>query len=121
MAREAGAKKVYMASAAPPVKFPNVYGIDMPASNEFVAYERTEKEISDFIGADKLVYQNLDDLILSVKEENSPIEKFDASCFDGQYVTEDVSQDYLKELDSIRNDASKQSQSFDISEDVIVY
>ena len=121
MAREAGAKKVYMASAAPPVKFPNVYGIDMPASNEFVAYERTEKEISDFIGADKLVYQNLEDLILSVKEENSPIEKFDASCFDGQYVTEDVSQDYLKELDSIRNDASKQSQSFDISEDVIVY
>lgn len=121
MAREAGAKKVYMASAAPPVKFPNVYGIDMPASNEFVAYERTEKEISDFIGADKLVYQNLDDLILSVKEENSPIEKFDASCFDGKYVTEDVSQDYLKELDSIRNDASKQSQSFDISEDVIVY
>ena len=121
MAREAGAKKVYMASAAPPVKYPNVYGIDMPASNEFVAYEKSEKEISDFIGADKLVYQNLDDLILSVKEENSPIEKFDASCFDGQYVTEDVSQDYLKELDSIRNDASKQSQSFDISEDVIVY
>jgi len=121
MAREAGAKKVYMASAAPPVKFPNVYGIDMPASNEFVAYEKTEKEISDFIGADKLFYQNLDDLIMSVREEGSPIQKFDASCFDGKYVTEDVTQDYLKELDTVRNDASKQKQSIDISEDVIVY
>ena len=121
MAREAGAKKVYMASAAPPVKFPNVYGIDMPASNEFVAYEKTEKEISDFIGADKLFYQNLDDLIMSVREDGSPIEKFDASCFDGKYVTEDVTQDYLKELDTVRNDASKQKQSIDISEDVIVY
>ena len=121
MAREAGAKKVYMASAAPPVKFPNVYGIDMPASNEFVAYEKTDKEISDFIGADKLFYQNLDDLIMSVREEGSPIQKFDASCFDGKYVTEDVTQDYLKELDTVRNDASKQKQSIDISEDVIVY
>ena len=121
MAREAGAKKVYMASAAPPVKFPNVYGIDMPASNEFVAYEKTDKEISDFIGADKLFYQNLDDLIMSVREDGSPIEKFDASCFDGKYVTEDVTQDYLKELDTVRNDASKQKQSIDISEDVIVY
>ena len=121
MAREAGAKKVYMASAAPPVKFPNVYGIDMPASNEFVAYEKTEKEISDFIGADKLFYQNLDDLIMSVREDGSPIQKFDASCFDGKYVTEDVTQDYLKELDTVRNDASKQKQSIDISEDVIVY
>ena len=121
MAREAGAKKVYMASAAPPVKFPNVYGIDMPASNEFVAYEKTDKEISDFIGADKLFYQNLDDLIMSVREDGSPIQKFDASCFDGKYVTEDVTQDYLKELDTVRNDASKQKQSIDISEDVIVY
>ena len=121
MAREAGAKKVYMASAAPPVKFPNVYGIDMPASNEFVAYEKTDKEISDFIGADKLFYQNLDDLIMSVREDGSPIEIFDASCFDGKYVTEDVTQDYLKELDTVRNDASKQKQSIDISEDVIVY
>ena len=121
MAREAGAKKVYMASAAPPVKFPNVYGIDMPASNEFVAYEKTDKEISDFIGADKLFYQNLDDLIMSVREDGSPIQKFDASCFDGKYVTEDVTQDYLKELDTVRNDASKQKQSSDISEDVIVY
>ena len=121
MAREAGAKKVYMASAAPPVKFPNVYGIDMPASNEFVAYEKTDKEISDFIGADKLFYQNLDDLIMSVREDGSPIEKFDASCFDGKYVTEDVTQDYLKELDIVRNDSSKQKQSIDISEDVIVY
>ncbi|MEC9206180.1 MAG: amidophosphoribosyltransferase [Pseudomonadota bacterium] len=121
MAREAGAKKVYMASAAPPVKFPNVYGIDMPASNEFVAYEKSEKEISKFIGADKLFYQNLDDLISSVKGDNSSIQKFDASCFDGQYVTEDVTQDYLKELDNVRNDASKQNQPIDISEDVIVY
>ncbi|MEC7832574.1 MAG: amidophosphoribosyltransferase [Pseudomonadota bacterium] len=121
MAREAGAKKVYMASAAPPVKFPNVYGIDMPASNEFVAHEKTEKQISSFIGADRLFYQDLDDLIASVKEDGSEIQKFDASCFDGKYVTEDVTQDYLKELDTVRNDASKQKQSIDISEDVIVY
>ena len=121
MAREAGAKKVYMASAAPPVKFPNVYGIDMPASNEFVAHEKTEKQISSFIGADRLFYQDLNDLIASVKEDGSEIQKFDASCFDGKYVTEDVTQDYLKELDTVRNDASKQKQSIDISEDVIVY
>ena len=121
MAREAGAKKVYMASAAPPVKFPNVYGIDMPASNEFVAHEKTEKQISSFIGADRLFYQDLDDLIASVKEDGSEIQKFDASCFDGKYVTEDVTQAYLKELDTVRNDASKQKQSIDISEDVIVY
>ena len=74
-----------------------------------------------FIGADKLFYQNLDDLISSVKGDNSSIQKFDASCFDGQYVTEDVTQDYLKELDNVRNDASKQNQPIDISEDVIVY
>ena len=80
-----------------------------------------EKEISKFIGADKLFYQNLDDLISSVKGDNSSIQKFDASCFDGQYVTEDVTQDYLKELDNVRNDASKQNQPIDISEDVIVY
>ena len=121
MARDAGAKKVYMASAAPPVKFPNVYGIDMPASNEFVAYKKTEKEISDFIGSDKLFYQNLNDLILSVKDDNSPVEIFDASCFDGKYVTEDVTQDYLNELDIMRNNASKQRQSIDISEEVVVY
>ena len=121
MAREAGAKKGYMASAAPPVKFPNVYGIDMPASNEFVAHEKTEKQISSFIGADRLFYQDLNDLIASVKEDGSEIQKFDASCFDGKYVTEDVTQDYLKELDTVRNDASKQKQSIDISEDVIVY
>ena len=83
--------------------------------------KKTDKEISDFIGADKLFYQNLDDLIMSVREEGSPIQKFDASCFDGKYVTEDVTQDYLKELDTVRNDASKQKQSIDISEDVIVY
>ena len=95
--------------------------LNMPASNEFVAHEKTEKQISSFIGADRLFYQDLNDLIASVKEDGSEIQKFDASCFDGKYVTEDVTQDYLKELDTVRNDASKQKQTIDISEDVIVY
>ena len=83
MAREAGANKVYMASAAPPVKYPNVYGIDMPASDEFAAHERNEKEISKLIGADKLIYQNLPDLILAVQNGQSTIKDFDSSCFNG--------------------------------------
>ncbi|MBH44106.1 MAG: amidophosphoribosyltransferase [Gammaproteobacteria bacterium] len=121
MARDAGAKKVYMASAAPPVKFPNVYGIDMPASNEFVADKRNEDEITKFIGADKLFYQNLDDLVSSVIDSSSPIKDFDASCFDGNYVTGDVTKEYLKQLDNLRNDVSKKLHKLEMSDDVIVY
>ena len=121
MAREAGAKKVYMASAAPPVKYPNVYGIDMPASNEFAADGRTEEEISSLIGADKIFYQDLSDLILSVKDKKSKVIDFDSSCFNGHYVTGGVSEDYLKELDDLRNDSAKNKDISETNDEVMVY
>ena len=110
-----------MASAAPAVKHPNVYGIDMPASNEFAADGRTEKEISSLIGADRLVYQDLSDLVKSVKDSGSSIKNFDSSCFDGKYVTDDVTEEYLKELDDLRNDAAKNKNPSDSHDDVMVY
>ena len=109
MAREAGAKKVYIASAAPPVRYPNVYGIDMPAANELVAHERSEAEIAQYIGADWLIYQELDDLIDAVQKGNRSIKKFDCSCFDGKYVTNTVGVDYLDKLRSLRNDSAKEA------------
>ena len=123
MARDAGAKKVYMASAAPPVKYPNVYGIDMPASKEFIADNRSPKEIADFIGCDKIFYQELDDLINAVKSESSKISNFDSSCFNGNYITGDVNEDYLIELDKLRNDAEKykKTQSENTFDEVVVY
>ena len=107
MAREAGAKKVYLASAAPPVRYPNVYGIDMPAAHELIAHGRDEKEIEKVLGADWLVYQDLADLIDAVQRGNRKIKEFDTSCFDGKYVTGDVTQEYLDGLEQIRNDAAK--------------
>lgn len=108
MAREAGAKKVYMASAAPPVRYPNVYGIDMPATDEFVAHNRTVEEIAKVIGADWLIYQDLDDLIDAVSQGNPKIKEFDCSCFDGKYITNDIDSAYFKKLRDSRNDAAKQ-------------
>ena len=112
-----------MASAAPPVKDPNVYGIDMPASKEFIADNRTVDDIARFIGCDKLFYQDLDDLIDSVKNENSTITGFDSSCFDGEYVTGDVNDEYLVALDELRNDAEKrkQTKTDDTFDEVVVY
>lgn len=110
MAREAGAKKVYMASAAPPVRFPNVYGIDMASQDEFVAHDRSVEEITEIIGADWLVYQDLDDLISAVEKGNKAIRNFDCSCFDGVYVTRDVDAGYFERLSGQRNDAAKQQQ-----------
>jgi amidophosphoribosyltransferase len=98
MARESGAKKVYFASAAPPVRFPNVYGIDMPTSSELIATGRTEDEIAQAIGADAVIYQELEALIDDVRQLNPAIRKFDCSCFDGVYVTGDVSQEYLDQI-----------------------
>tara|TARA_B100001996_G_scaffold233519_1_gene180271 strand:- start:1425 stop:2930 length:1506 start_codon:yes stop_codon:yes gene_type:complete len=121
MAREAGAKKVYMASAAPPVKFPNVYGIDMPASNEFAADGRSDKEIAKLIGADRLFYQDLSDLISAVQNKESPIKDFDSSCFDGNYVTGNVTKSYLDELDELRNNIAKVKENPDTGDDVMVY
>ena len=106
MAREAGAKKVYFASAAPPVRFPNVYGIDMPAPAELVAHDHTEEEVQALIGADWLVYQDLPDLIAAVAEGNEKLTQFDASCFSGEYVT-GVEPTYLSELEFARSDAAK--------------
>ncbi len=107
MAREAGAKKVYFASAAPPVRYPNVYGIDMPSVNELLAHNRTTKEIASKIGADWLIYQNLDDLIAAARKGNKYIKQFDTSCFDGRYVTGDIDEKYLALVESLRNDDAK--------------
>ena len=107
MARAAGAKKVYFASAAPPVRYPNVYGIDMPAVSELVANGRSVDEIQEIIGADWLIYQDLDALIKAVHHENAEIKGFDTSCFSGEYVTEDVSRDYLDRLEIERSDSAK--------------
>ncbi len=107
MARDAGAKKVYLASSAPGVRFPNVYGIDMPSPSELIAHNRTDDEVGKIIGADKLIYQDLQDLIDCAKEGNPKIKEFDCSVFDGKYVTEDVDQAYLSRIDSIRNENAK--------------
>jgi len=111
MAREAGAKNVYLASAAPPVKFPNVYGIDMPSRNELLAYNKDAKEIVKDIGADALIYQDLDDLKSTIIQENTSLENFDCSCFDGQYVTSDIDEIYLNKIESIRSDTEHNKQS----------
>ncbi len=108
MAREAGAKKVYMASAAPPVRYPNVYGIDMPAPEEFVAHNRTVEEIGELIGADWLIYQDLEDLVAAVNKGNKSLSEFDCSCFNGKYVTNDIDARYFRQLQDKRNDAAKQ-------------
>jgi amidophosphoribosyltransferase len=107
MAREAGARKVYFASAAPPVRYPNVYGIDMPAASELVAAGRSDEDVCHIIGADKLIYQDLSDLIDAAHEGNPRITRFDAACFDGVYVTGDVNAEYLARIASSRNDLAK--------------
>lgn len=107
MARDAGARKVYFASAAPPVRYPNVYGIDMPSSSELIAHGRSEQEICEAIGADRLIYQDLEDLVDAVRHGNKEITNFDTSVFSGEYITGDVSVDYLNGLQEERNDAAK--------------
>jgi amidophosphoribosyltransferase len=107
MARDAGAKRVYFASAAPPVRYPNVYGIDMPSAEELIAHGRSVEEVCDQIGADWLVYQDLEDLVSCSRDGNPDIEAFDCSVFDGHYVTGDVDGDYLARLHEDRNDGSK--------------
>ena len=102
MAREAGAKKVIFASAAPPVRFPNVYGIDMPTRDELIASGRTDDEICAEIGADALFYQDIADMKRAVRDLNPKIQTFDASCFDGSYITGDVTTEYLDRLEYMR-------------------
>jgi amidophosphoribosyltransferase len=98
MARRAGARRVYFASAAPPVRYPNVYGIDMPARDELIAAGRSEEDVARFIGADALIYQDLSDLAEAVKAGNPALERFEDSCFSGRYVTGDVTPEYLEHL-----------------------
>ncbi|MDF1588055.1 MAG: amidophosphoribosyltransferase [Gammaproteobacteria bacterium] len=107
MARDAGARKVYFASAAPPVRFPNVYGIDMPSPHEFVAHNRNVKQIAKELGVDWLIYQDLDDLVDAVKY-NDKVAGFDTSCFDGNYITGDIDESYLYYINALRNDSTKQ-------------
>lgn len=113
MARDAGAKKVYFASAAPPVRYPNVYGIDMPAVEELIAHNRTEEEIGAAIGADKMIYQDLDDLIEAVQKGNSKIKHFDTSCFNQEYITGDIDEAYLARINASRNDDAQAERNAD--------
>ena len=110
LAREAGAKKVYFASAAPPVRFPNVYGIDMPATSELVAAGRSDAEVGKLIGADWLLYQELTDLVAACQHDDAQVKEFDTSCFSGEYVTGDVTPEYLERLQAERSDAAKASK-----------
>ena len=119
MARAAGAKKVFFASAAPPVRYPNVYGIDMASKNEFVAHNKTTEEVCKTIGADKLIYQNLDDLIWSVQQGNPNIKNFDCSCFDGNYLTKDIDKPYLDNLEVQRSDKAKKGNISNESSELI--
>ena len=113
MARDAGAKKVYLASAAPPVRYPNVYGIDMPAAHELIAHNRTEEEVGAAIGADKLIYQDLDDLVDAVRKGNQSIKQFDTSCFSHDYVTGDIDEAYLQHIEAQRNDDAQLMRNTD--------
>lgn len=113
MARQAGANKVYFASAAPPVRHPNVYGIDMPVTSELVAAGKTDQEVCEIIGADKLFYQDLDDLVACAVAGNQNITNYDVSCFNRDYVTGDISEQYLINLESCRNDSAKHGSKAD--------
>lgn len=122
MAREAGAQKVYFASAAPPVRHPNVYGIDMPSTQELIGAGRDINQISQAIGADRLFYQQLDDLITSVLYKKSPrVTRFDTSVFNGNYVTGDVTPEYLDGLERARNDGAKASKELGEREGIDMY
>jgi amidophosphoribosyltransferase len=107
MAREAGARKVYFASAAPPVRYPNVYGIDMPTASELVAHNRSAAEVAAAIGVDRLIFQDLSDLELAVGKGNTQIKHFDTSCFSGEYITGDIDRFYLSSLERRRSDGAK--------------
>ncbi len=107
LARESGARKVYFASAAPPVRYPNVYGIDMPSASELVAHNRSEADVASEIGADWLLYQDLEDLVHACQHHDSNIQRFDTSCFSGEYVTGDITPEYLARLRTERSDAAK--------------
>ena len=118
MARDAGAKNVYFASAAPPVRYPNVYGIDMPTREELIAHDRSVEQIAEAIGADWLIFQDLEDLIDAVKKGNPEITSFDCSVFTGEYVTGGVTVDYLSHLEELRSDSAKKERR--LAEDEVI-
>jgi amidophosphoribosyltransferase len=118
MARDAGAKKVYFASCAPAIRFPNVYGIDMPTRAELVAYNRTDDQVAKVLGADCVIFQKLEDLVESVSRFNSEIKIFDLSVFTGEYVTGDINTEYLEGLEKQRSDSAK-ARRIPVSEDVL--
>ena len=109
MARDSGARKVFFASAAPPVRYPNVYGIDMPTREELIANGRTEEQVAALIGADELIYQDLDGLTAAVRSVNPRVKRFEDSCFSGRYVTGDVTRAYLDGVEAQRRDGAKQA------------
>lgn len=109
MAREAGARKVHFASAAPPVRFANVYGIDMPSPRELIATNRSSAEVARLIGADSLIYQDLDALIDCVRRVNPKVTRFEASCFSGEYITGDITPEYLANLEARRGEDARAS------------
>ena len=109
MARDAGARKVYLASAAPPVRHPNIYGIDMPAADELVAHDRSIEEIETLLGCDWLIYQDLEDLEAAVREGNPQLADFDSSCFDGKYVT-GIEPGYFERIEQMRSDEAKRKR-----------
>ncbi|WP_374090191.1 amidophosphoribosyltransferase [Methylomicrobium lacus] len=111
MARDAGAKKVYFASAAPPVRYPNVYGIDMPAAHELIAHNLSEEEVGKAIGADRIIYQDLQDLIDAVRKGNPAIKHFDTSCFSKEYITGDIDDAYLDHIEGLRNDHAQSKRN----------
>ena len=120
MARDAGAANVYFASAAPPVRYPNVYGIDMPSASELIAHDRSVDEICEQIGADWLIFQDLDDLIRCSSDGNEEIESFDCSVFSGEYITGDVDQRYLNRIEAQRNDDAQTKNRAGLEEGAVV-
>ncbi|HTN34373.1 MAG TPA: amidophosphoribosyltransferase [Marinobacter sp.] len=120
MARDAGARKVYFASAAPPVRYPNVYGIDMPSASELIAHGRSVEEVRKLINADWLVYQDLDDLIACVSDVNDDIEGWECSVFTGDYITGDIDRAYLDRLDAARRDGSRTGQGDELEDTGII-
>src|SRR5690606_881157 len=109
LAREAGARKVYFASAAPPVRHPNIYGIDMPTADELIAHGRSEDEVQELLGIDWLIYQDLADLEEAVAGPKGKVTSFDSSCFNGEYVT-GVEPDYCDRIKALRSDEAKSSR-----------
>jgi amidophosphoribosyltransferase len=117
MARGAGAANVYFVSAAPPVRYPNVYGIDMPCASELIAHDRTVEEVCELIGADWLVFQDLDDLVRCSRDGNPAVDGFDCSVFNGEYITGDVDQNYLDRVEALRNDDAQNERRAELQAD----